>query len=40
MFLLLKWGGELTSMGRAQVEELGEVFRYYYENEVNKNENE
>ena len=33
-------GGELTSMGRAQVEELGEVFRYYYENEINKNENE
>ena len=40
LLLILKWGGELTSMGRAQAEELGEAFRYYNENEINKNENE
>ena len=27
LLLILKWGGELTSMGRAQAEELGETYR-------------
>ena len=40
VLLILKWDGELTSMGRAQAEELGEAFRNYNENEINKNENE
>ena len=27
LVLILKWGGELTSMGRVQAEELGKIFR-------------
>ena len=28
LLLILKWGGELTMMGKDQAEELGRAFRY------------
>ncbi len=30
LVLILKWGGELTSSGRIQAEELGRIFRCVY----------